>query len=133
MTVQPENAYWVSVPPRSSGTEIHAAIADLRDHRREVRLMAGSLRFATPREICGLRALVDHAAERADRVVFDCPIDADVHGYLARMNFYGQLPANVALFALSRNFGPALTVVCGPTLGELGCRTGHLPHRRRLR
>lgn len=59
--------------------------------------MAGSMTFATPGEICGLRALLDHAAQRADQVTFDCPGDADVHVYLARMDFYANLPTNVVL------------------------------------
>lgn len=59
--------------------------------------MAASMSFATPGEICGLRALVDYAAERADQVTFECPSAADIHAYLARMDFYAQLPANVVL------------------------------------
>jgi hypothetical protein len=97
MTVKMQNTYFVSVPPRSSGAELHAAIAALADHQPEVRLMASSMSFATPGEICGLRALVDHAAARADTVIFDCPASADVHGYLARMNFYAGLRENVVL------------------------------------
>ncbi len=97
MTVKMQNTYWVSVPPRSSGAELHAAIADLGAHQPEVRLMAASMSFATPGEICGLRALVDYAADRADTVIFDCPASAHVPGYLARMNFYTALPPNVVL------------------------------------
>ncbi len=97
MTVKMQNTYRVSVPPRSSGAELHAAITDLAQHQPEVRLMAASMSFATPGEICGLRALVDYAATRADSVVFDCPASGDVHGYLARMNFYAELPHNVVL------------------------------------
>ena len=73
------------------------AIADLRDHYDAVHLMAGSLSFATPRELCGLRALVDHAALHADTVYFDCPVATDVHRYLERMSFYDNLPLNVIL------------------------------------
>src|SRR6266508_314722 len=40
------------------------SIADLGAHQPEVRLMAASMSFATPGEICGLRALVDYAAEK---------------------------------------------------------------------
>jgi anti-sigma regulatory factor (Ser/Thr protein kinase) len=59
--------------------------------------MAASLEFATPREICGLRALVDHASGHAEHVMFDCPNSDDVHRYLTRMDFYANLPLNVAL------------------------------------
>lgn len=97
MSVKTQNTYMVSVPPRSSGSHIHAAIADLDGSQDEVRLMAGSLTFVTPRETCGLRALVDHAAAHADRVEFDCPANADVHRYLERVDFYEELPANVEL------------------------------------
>jgi anti-sigma regulatory factor (Ser/Thr protein kinase) len=97
MTVKVQNTYYVSVPPRSAGTAIHAAIADLDSHRRQVNLMAASMSFATPAEICGLRALVEYAAERADTVFFDCPSADDVHRYLARVDFYEKLPGNVAL------------------------------------
>jgi anti-sigma regulatory factor (Ser/Thr protein kinase) len=97
MTVKLQKTYWVSVPPRSSGAELHAAIADLSARVPEVRLMAASMNFATPGEICGLRALLDYAAKRADRVMFDCPADTNVHAYLARMDFYVHLPTNVVL------------------------------------
>jgi anti-sigma regulatory factor (Ser/Thr protein kinase) len=97
MTVKMQNTYFVSVPPRSSGSELHAAIKDLAHCKPEVRLMAASMRFATPGEICGLRALVDYAATKADTVVFDCPARDDVHAYLTRMNFYAELPPNVDL------------------------------------
>lgn len=97
MSVKSQNTYMVSVPPRSSGSHIHAAIAALAEPQEEVRLMAGSLTFVTPREICGLRALIDHAAANADRVEFDCPIKSDVHCYLERVDFYKDLPENVEL------------------------------------
>src|SRR6266704_639938 len=97
MTVKAQKAYMVSVPPRSSGAEIHAAIEAINGQQGEIRLMAGSLDFATPREVCGLRALLEHAAAHADQVIFDCPARGDVHGYLARVDFYEALPANVKL------------------------------------
>ena len=59
--------------------------------------MAGSLSFATPRDICGLRALLDHAAANTERVDFDCPTNRGVHRYLERIDFYKDLPANVQL------------------------------------
>ena len=97
MSVKAQNTYMVSVPPRSSGSEIHAAIAALDEPHDEVRLMAASLWFVTPREICGLRALVDHAAAHAGRVEFDCPANSSVHRYLERVDFYKHLPENVEL------------------------------------
>jgi hypothetical protein len=97
MTVKTQNSYMVSVPPRSSGSEIHAAIAAMAEPHENVRLMAGSLNFATPREICGLRALVEHAAASAEHVDFDCPARGDVHRYLERVDFYEDLPNNVDL------------------------------------
>jgi hypothetical protein len=92
-----QKTYWVSVPPRPSGAEFHAATADLSNHRAEVRLMAASMSFGTRAEVCGLPALLDHAAHRADSVIFDCPGDVDVHAYVARMDFYANLPTNVVL------------------------------------
>ena len=97
MTVKAQKAYMVSVPPRSSGAEIHVAIQAIHGRQGEIRLMAGSLEFVTPREICGLRALLDHAAAHADRVILDCPVSRDVHAYLARVDFYDALPPNVEL------------------------------------
>ena len=101
MSVKAQNSYMVSVPPRSAAGEIHVAIAALEEPQEAVRLMAGSLTFATPREICGLRALVDHAAMSAEVVEFDCPANAEVHRYLERVDFYEDLPDNVEL-SLSR-------------------------------
>ncbi|HZN72706.1 MAG TPA: hypothetical protein VFC00_13640 [Micromonosporaceae bacterium] len=97
MKVKAQNAFRVSVPPRSSGVEIHSAMQALRDFQDEVHLHAGSVQFVTPREICGLRALIEHAAGVADCVRFDCPVNDDVHRYLARVDFYADLPANVDL------------------------------------
>lgn len=76
MTVKPQNTVMVSVPPRSPTGEIHAAIGRLDGHEEHVQVMAASLGFATPLELCALRALVDHSAEHADVVLLDCPTDA---------------------------------------------------------
>jgi hypothetical protein len=97
MKVKAQNTFRVSVPPRSSGAEIHFAIQALQDFQEEVHLHAGSAQFVTPREICGLRALIDHAADLADCVRFDCPVSDDVHRYLTRVDFYVDLPSNVIL------------------------------------
>ena len=97
MAVKALKTYIVSVPPRSSGAEIHAAILGLEEPHSQVQLMAASLGFATPKELCGLRALLEHAARHADTVWFDCPTDDHVHRYLARMDLYLDLPANVEL------------------------------------
>ena len=41
--------------------------------------MAASLTFATPLDICSLRALVEHAALHAEVVFMDGPTDPDVN------------------------------------------------------
>lgn len=46
--------------------------------------------------------MLDQAADTAEKVLFDCPDSQGVHKYLARMNFYSGLPANVSL---SRHIG----------------------------
>ena len=97
MAVKAQKTYTVSVAPRSSGSEFHAAIADLSEPHDLVRLMAGSMAFVTPRETCGLRALIEYAARQSEEVVLDCPTDRDVHVYLERIDFYKDLPSNVAL------------------------------------
>jgi hypothetical protein len=97
MTVKLQKSFQVSVPPRSSGAEIHTAMNAIQEPYEEVHVLAGSAQFLTPREICGLRALVDYAATKATRVIFDCPVDADTHRYLARVDFYEDLPVNVYL------------------------------------
>ncbi len=97
MTVKPMNTYRVSIAPRSSGAEVHAAIHAIDGGHSEVALMAGSLRFATPHEVCGLRALIEHAALHADLVFFDSPVDDQVNRYLTRMDFYADLPGQVVL------------------------------------
>jgi hypothetical protein len=63
----------------------------------EVQVMAGSLTFTTPADLCGLRALLDHAARHAATVHVDCPTSGQVNRYLTRMNFYADLPDNVIL------------------------------------
>src|ERR1700735_2473153 len=87
----------VSVPPRSSGAEIHHALLHLGEAQDEVHLLAGSAMFLSPREICGLRALIDLSAQVTGRVVFHSPVSGDLHRYLARVNFYADLPANVEI------------------------------------
>jgi len=87
----------VSIAPRWSTAEVHAAVQAIDGTQDEVELMAGSLSFATPQELCGLRALVEHAAMHAERVSFDCPGDDQANRYLARMDFYSDLPPNVVL------------------------------------
>ena len=85
--VKTQKTYAISVPPRSPTTAIHAALGALDSAHYEVSIMAGSLIFAAPQEVCGLRALLDYAAIQTDSVRFDCPTDPNVHNYLARMNF----------------------------------------------
>lgn len=98
MTVKTMNTHVVSVPPRSDGDLLHRTIAELDGcGEHEVSLMASSLRFATPREVCGLRAVLEHAAANTGRVYFDCPASDDIHRYLERMDFYRDLPTNVFL------------------------------------
>ena len=59
--------------------------------------MAASMIFATPRDLCGIRALIEHASCVADTVYIDCPVDENLHRYLERMAFYHDLPRNVIL------------------------------------
>lgn len=97
MAVKTPKAYTVSVPPRSGGAEFHAAIAALEERHDEVWLMAGSMDWVTPSEICGLRAVVEYAAMQSAAVHLDCPTNGDVHSYLERADFYDDLPGNVQL------------------------------------
>lgn len=103
MTVKPQKTYWISIRPRSVGTELHAAIRDLREMAavgsppKKVHLYAGGLSFATPSEVCGLRAVLEVASRVAARVTFECPSSLGVHRYLQRMNFYADLPSNITL------------------------------------
>jgi hypothetical protein len=97
MAVNTQNTYTVSIPPRSLGSEMHLAIAALDDHHQVVYILAEGAQFYTPREICALRALLDHAGATSGRVVFHCPTNADVHRYLSRMDFYEGLPRNIQL------------------------------------
>jgi hypothetical protein len=98
MTMKTQNSYVVSVPPRLSGSQLHVAIAHLGEVEvEEVEIKMGSLSFAFPPEVCGLRALVEHAATRSGRVSLDCPSNQHVHRYLERMNLYSDLPGNVDL------------------------------------
>jgi len=97
MTVKVMNTCSLSVPPSVAHSELHRAIVALDSQCDRFEVLAGSLRFVTPLELCGLRALIDHAAQLADRVHFDDPLIPDVHNYLARMDFYSDLPPNVEL------------------------------------
>jgi hypothetical protein len=97
MTLKPVNAYSLSVPPRLGLTALHEAIHTLDETYVEVDVHAASLRFATPLDLCALRALVDHAATCSDVVNFECPSLIEVQNYLGRMNFYVSLPSNVVL------------------------------------
>lgn len=89
-------SYVLSVPPSDGHTVVPGAVAALGSCKR-LEVMAGSLAFATPLDLCALRAMVDHAADICDSVFIDCPVTADVNNYLARMNFYEGIPANVEL------------------------------------
>jgi hypothetical protein len=95
--MQSRKVFRVSVPPRSSGSEIHQAILDLDKAYEEVHLLAASAQFLTPREVCGLRALIDWAARIAGSVIFHCPVNDDLHRYLTRVDFYTDLPDNVKI------------------------------------
>jgi hypothetical protein len=97
VSMKAQKAMSISIPPSRSAAEIQAAIAGLREPHDVVHVMAGSAEFLTPRETCGLRALIDHAASLVDEVVFHCPVNQDVHGYLGRVNFYENLAENVRL------------------------------------
>jgi hypothetical protein len=95
-----QKTYRISIPPRSYGTELHRAIVELAEEAKhdrlgEVHLHAESLRFSSPSEVCGLRAVIDQAAEAAEVVSLGCPGDPSVHAYLSRMDFYADLPDNV--------------------------------------
>jgi hypothetical protein len=107
MTLKAVNAYTLSVPPRLGQTALHEAIRALDGRYGQVDVLAASLRFATPLDLCALRALVDYAAGCADLVDFECPSLVEVQNYLGRMNFYADLPPNVVLSrdppALRRN------------------------------
>lgn len=97
MTVKPMKTYSLSIPPRDAHVMVPAAIVALDGPIRELHVLAASLAFATPRDLCALRALIDRASMTCDSVHLDCPVTADVNNYLARMNFYTDLPDNVHL------------------------------------
>lgn len=59
--------------------------------------MAASLTFATPIDLCTMRALIDYASLHADEVLVDCPVDDQVNRYLTRMDFYADLSDKVVL------------------------------------
>lgn len=97
MTVKAMKTFILSVPPTAGNAVVPGAVAALDGSCTRFEVMAGSLSFATPLDLCALRALVDQAARVCDTVFFDCPVTPDVHNYLARMNFYERIPANVEL------------------------------------
>ena len=97
--MKPQKTATISVPPRLPAEEIDRAVAELDGTYESVSVMAGSLSFTTPMDLCGLRAFIEHAAIRADTVLFDCPSSGEVSRYLSRMDFYRDLPPNVRLSA----------------------------------
>lgn len=97
MTVKTMKATRLSVPPRVAHTELHRAIVDLDGECDRFDILASSLDFVTPLELCGLRALLDHASRRARVVHFDHPVNPNAHNYLTRMDFFRDLPENVEL------------------------------------
>jgi anti-sigma regulatory factor (Ser/Thr protein kinase) len=92
-----QNAHIISVPPRYAAASLHSGLITVDGTQPEVALMAAGLRFLTPLDICALRGLLDHAAEKAAAVHLECPADDGVHRYLERMDVYADLPANVVL------------------------------------
>jgi hypothetical protein len=98
MKTQIANSHLISVPPRPGASALHAALVDLDGcHDEEIQVIARGLTFATPRELCGLRAVVERAAVVAERVHLDCPANDHLHRYLERMDLYRDLPDNVTL------------------------------------
>jgi hypothetical protein len=98
ITMNPQNtARLVSIPPRQAAGRLQAAMEEIDGAEEEVRLMGSGIRFADPLDICALRTMIDHAAEKAACVHVECPDDPSVHRYLERMNLYDALPANVTL------------------------------------
>jgi len=96
-SIKAQNTQYISVPPRYAADLLHSALAAVDGSQEEVELMAAGLRFLRPLDLCALRALLDHAAEQAERVHLECPSDDSVHRYLERMDLYKNLPANVTL------------------------------------
>lgn len=106
----------VSVPPRSSGTELHIAVSEIATGLYDAtRIMAGSMEFATPLNLCGLRAVLEFAAMNLDEVLFDCPNDVNVYNYIERMALFKDLPENVTLSRAR----PSLNINVRETLIEL--------------
>lgn len=98
ITMNSQNtARLISVPPRLAAAHLQGAMEEIDGVEEEVRLMASGIKFAAPLDICALRTLIDHAAERVARVHVECPNDPSVHRYLERMNLYDDLPENVTL------------------------------------
>ncbi|MGH8987958.1 MAG: hypothetical protein ACRDXC_05075 [Acidimicrobiales bacterium] len=92
--------YTLSIPPRDAYAVVPSAIAALDGEIAALDVMAGSLTFATPLDLCALRGLLDLAANACESVSFDCPVTPDVHNYLGRMNFYDGLASRVRLSAV---------------------------------
>lgn len=97
MKVKTLKTYTLSIPPRDAYTVVPAAVAALDGSYNRLDVMAGSLSFATPLDLCALRGLLHHASGACDEVDFDCPATSDVHNYLGRMDFYDGLPPQVQL------------------------------------
>jgi len=107
VTVKPVKTYTLSIPPKVCYAVVPDAVAGLDESYARLDVMAGSLAFARPLDLCALRALIDLGAMRCDTVFVDCPVMLEVHNYLGRMNFYKDMPGNVELSrqlpALRRN------------------------------
>ncbi len=89
--------YVASIPPYLVDADIHAHMSNIGEGCELTEVMAASLKFVFPLDVCLLRFLLDYAAARSESVIFDCPSDPDVHRYLCRMDFYRDLPGNVQL------------------------------------
>ena len=88
----------VSIPPRSVGTELHVALSEMANGTvDETRILAASMEWAAPLDLCGLRALIEFAALHVGEVFVDCPSNLNVNNYLERMSLYDDLPSNVSL------------------------------------
>jgi hypothetical protein len=137
VTVKSQNTYPVSIPPHPTGVELHRAIAEIDGTQDRVHVMAASLTFVTPRELCGLRALLDVAARHVDVVHFDCPNALDVHRHLERMHLYRDLPDNVVLSSprpktrakeRRTNLIELCRIDCNDDVGQLPSRVWRVAH-----
>lgn len=89
-----------SIPPQPRVHDFHAAIAQVSHAASsgepfECAVILYALRFATPDILCGLTALLAHAAQFAERVTVHPPDDDRVYRYLTRMDLQHATPANV--------------------------------------